>query len=135
MEHCYDTNGLYRDVDVSMKVRFKEYNKDLGSSISISTGKQNVYEGRSGLTYAIYGNGFVSLKSETEQVNGWKTYISGVDNWFEMRMRVVGNTVTISVDGVELYNGPAKDIESGYIALQADFANVEIDDFAVIPLL
>ena len=131
------TSGLYKDVEVSMKVRFTDYEKDLGSSISISTGKQNVYAGReTGLVFTICGNGFVSLVDcvSGEQLNGWNTYVDGLDNWFEMKMRVSGNTVSISFNGAELYSGPLKDVQNGYVALQSEYVNLEIDEFTVTPL-
>lgn len=128
------TSGLYKNVEVSMKVRFTDYAKDLGSSISISTGKQNVYAGRdTGLVFTIYGNGFVSL-TKGENLNGWNTYVDGLDNWFEMKLRVSGNTVSISFNGAELYSGPLKDVQNGYVALQSEYVNLEIDEFTVTPL-
>lgn len=129
------TSGLYKNVEVSMKVRFTDYAKDLGSSISISTGKQNVYAGReNGVVFTIYGNGFVNLVDSGVHMNDWNTYVDGLDDWFEMKMRVSGNTVTISFNGTELFSGPLKDVQNGYVALHSEYVNLEIDEFTIKPL-
>lgn len=131
------TSGIYKDVEVNMRLRFKDYAKDLGSSISITTGKQVIYGGReTGIVFSIYGNGFVSLldTNTKTQLNGWNTYMDGIDEWFDMSIRVSQNTVTISINGVESYSGPLANVQKGYVALQTDYANVEIDQFSVKPL-
>lgn len=129
------TSGLYKNVEVSMMIRFTDYTKDLGSSISISTGKQNLYAGRdTGLVFTIYGNGFVNLEKEGEHINDWNTYVDGVDDWFEMKMRVSGNTVTISFNGTVLFSGSLESVQNGYVALQSEYANLEIDEFTIKPL-
>ena len=118
-----------------MMIRFTDYTKDLGSSISISTGKQNLYAGRdTGLVFTIYGNGFVNLEKEGEHINDWNTYVDGVDDWFEMKMRVSGNTVTISFNGTVLFSGSLESVQNGYVALQSEYANLEIDGLTIKPL-
>ena len=60
--------------------------------------------------------------------------MDGLDDWFEMKMRVSGNTVTISFNGTELFSGPLKDVQNGYVALQSEYVNLEIDEFTIKPL-
>ncbi len=132
------TSGLYDDVDISMKVRFADFTEDNNSAFSINVGKQEVYAGRddTGLAFTIFGSGLVRVyDTETKQtLNGWSTYVDDLDQWFEMRVKVNKGTVTLSIDGVELYNGKVDTLKNGYIALQSDYVNLEVDDISIKPL-
>ena len=132
------TNGLFKNVDVRMKVRFVDYEKDNSSSISINLGKQRVYTGRedSGISFSVYGSGFVRLydTEKKENLNGYDNYVEHVDEWFDMRIKAVNNQITIYINGNELWSGSVDSLENGYVALQTDYANIEIDDISVRPI-
>ena len=132
------TNGLYDDVEISMKVCFTDYTKDTNSSFSINLGKQNIYAGReeTGLSLTVFGSGLVRVYDTTtkETLNGWNTYLSDLDEWFELKIRVSGNQVVITGGGIELYNGSVSSLQNGYIALQSDYVNLEVDNLKIKPL-
>ena len=129
-------SGLYRDVDVKFKIRFTEYSSS--SSVYLTVGKQRIYAGAgdSGLTFSINGSGLVSISDNAGKgrLNDWNTYISGLDEWFEIEVKAVNGHVTAYIDGTEVYSGQADSLSSGYVALQSDYVNLEVDDLSVTPL-
>lgn len=132
------TNGLYQNVDIQMKVRFADYSNDNNSAFSINVGKQKVYAGRddTGLSFTVFGSGLVRLydTEKKETLNGWSTYKEDLNQWFTMGIKVKGQQVTISIDGKEVYTGKVDTLKTGYIALQSDYVNLEIDDLSIRPL-
>lgn len=132
------TNGLYDNVDISMKVRFAEYTKDNSSLFDISVGKEKIYAGNSdtGVMFGVYGSGYVRVYDSKEEVdvNGWDTYIANMDKWHTWNIRIRNKQVSFSIDGKELYAGKIDSLSKGYIALQSDYVNVEVDDLKINPL-
>lgn len=130
------TSGLYKNVDVKFKVRYTEYSSS--SSIYLTIGKQAVYAGAtdSGVTLYINGSGLVSISDNggKGRLNDWNTYISGLDEWFEIELKAVNGHVTAYINGAEVYSGQADALSSGYVALQSDYVNLEVDDLSVTPL-
>lgn len=135
---AYISSGLYENVDVSMKARFTDYEADTASAISINIGKQRAYTGRedSGVSFTVFGSGFVRAydTAKKQNLNGWDTYISHPEEWFEMRIKAVNGRVTIYIDGKQMWSGQVDSLTNGYVALQSDYANLEIDDLSVKPL-
>ena len=132
------TSGLYKDVEVSLKVKFNEYSNDNNSAFSINLGKQNVYAGRedTGLSLTVFGSGLVRLY-DTEQkqtLNGWSTYVDGLDKWFDVKFRVSGGQAIITIGEREVYSGNVGNLKNGYIALQSDYVNLEVDNLSIKPL-
>ncbi len=130
------TSGLYGNVEVKLKLRFADYTGD--SLVYLNVGKQKVYAGAddSGLKFSIQGNGFVQVYDtvKKELLNGWDTYISDLDEWMELKLRAENGQVTVTLDGTELYHGPAECLGTGYVALQTDYVDLEVDDLQVTPL-
>lgn len=131
-------NGIYENVDISMKFRYSQLGTDNTGTFKIGIGKQDMYAGcdDTGVCFNIFGTGFVQvLDTELEEtVNGWDTYIAKLNDWHDIHIRVMNKHIQLSIDGKEIYSGTTSAETKGYIAIQSDLSDVEVDDFAVAPL-
>ena len=69
-----------------------------------------------------------------EVVSGWDTYIAKLNDWHTIHISVVGQHVRLIIDNGEVYSGTVSSNTKGYIAIQSDLSDVEVDDFSVNPL-
>ncbi len=131
-------NGEYENVDISMKFRYSQLGTDSTGTFRIGVGKKDLYAGcdETGVCFNIFGTGLVQvIDTDTEEtVNGWDTYIAKLNDWHDIHIRVANKQVRLSIDGKEVYSGTVSSETKGYIAIQSDLSDVEVDDFAVTPL-
>lgn len=129
------SSGVYGDVDVSVKVRMTDFNKDTYSSISLAIGKEKLYSGNddTGCTIKIYGNGSVYLFDNYQKtnLNGWNDYVSDPAEFVTLRLVKKGGTITAFLNGQQIYHGTNNSVSTGFIALGCDYASAEFDDLAI----
>jgi len=130
------TNGIYKNVDVELKARFS--NGASNSIFSLSVGKQEVYAGytETGYSVNVYKDGRVNVYDANlkKSVNGNSETLSDTSEFFDIKISVRSNTISVFLNGKSIYSGTISGAKSGYIALQADYAAVEVDNISVNPI-
>ncbi len=131
-------NGEYQNVDINMKFRYSQLGADNTGTFKIGIGKQDMYAGcdETGVCFNIFGTGLVQVvDTDTDEVvSGWDTYIAKLNDWHTIHISVVGQHVRLIIDNGEVYSGTVSSNTKGYIAIQSDLSDVEVDDFSVNPL-
>ena len=129
------TNGIYKNVSVKVRAKF---NKIVSSSMfSLSICKQDVYAGSSDTGYSVrvYGDGrvYVYDAKKGEILNGYKTSISDVKEWFEVTAEINNGVLTVYLNDEKIYSEKTNSFSSGYIALQSDYSALEVDSIDINP--
>lgn len=131
------SNGEYKNVDISFKFRFAP-DEDITGTFSLGLGKKQMYGdcNESDIYLRIMSTGLVLLNEQDneEVLSGWDTYLAKLQEWHTVQVRIENNQATLWVDNSEICKSTLTNYTGGYIAMQNDFAEVEIDDLEIKPI-